>query len=110
MQHYFLDQTAQEGFSALLRKQLMMPECRKMLTDGFESRLKPFAQWELRRLWGVALGLDLFSLFEGPECLVPSLLQGCRDETIVRVNTQELALGQLRLIAQPLQMLRVGMS
>ena len=110
MQDHLVDQAAQEGLSLLLREQIMVPEGRKMLANRFERRLKLLRSKPATGHGLCAVGLSFFSLFECGEGFVPSLLQGCGDQTIVRVNAQKLSLGKLSLIPQTLQVLRVGMS
>src|SRR5207247_3806960 len=109
MQHHFVDQAAQKGFSLLLRKQLMVPECWQMLANRLESRLKLLTQREQRGYRLVLLCLGFLIPFECRESLIPSLLQGGSDQAIIRINTQKLAFGKLCLVTQALQVLRVGM-
>ena len=80
-----------------------------MLTNSLERRLKLLAQWDQRARGLLGVDDGFFSSLERGKGIVPSRFQGCCDETIVRVNAQELPLGKLSFILETLQVLMMGM-
>ena len=80
-----------------------------MLTNGLERRLKLLAQWDQRARGLLGVDDGFFSSLERGKGIVPSRFKGCCDETIVRVNAQELPLGKLSFILETLQVLVMGM-
>src|SRR2546426_706078 len=81
-----------------------------MLANGLECSLKFFAERKQRRYRRLALGQGLLDPFEFSQRLIPALLQRSSHQTIVRVHTQELSLGQHSFIAQAFQVLLMRMG
>jgi hypothetical protein len=93
-----------------LRKKSLVPKRGKMLADGSKRRLEFLAESKQWRLRSFLLCFGLLGPLEFGKDSIPALFQLCSNQTIIRINTQELTLGKTRLIMETLQMLMVRMS
>src|SRR5713101_1190522 len=104
-----VNEATQQGLFLRLREEALPPQRREVLTNGLERRLKLLAQWDQRARGLLGVGDGFFSSLERGKGIVPPVLKGCGNETIVRVNAQELPLGKLSFILETLQVLMMGM-
>ena len=108
---HLVNETAQQGFALGLRQDVSRPEGGQLLANSAESRLQRGRQRGSGRCTGLdALRLGRFGLLEGLQSNLPRVFQCGGDMAMGRIDVAELALTLGGLIAQPLEMLRVGLG
>ena len=109
LEPHLVDETTQHGLALCLRQHVSGPEGRQVLANGAAGRLQRW--WQRVGGWCAGLGalrLSGFGLLEGLQGQRPRVFQCGGTLPMRRIDVVALALTRGGLIAQPLEMLRVG--
>ena len=111
LDHHLVNETAEQGFALRLRQDLGRPEFRQLGANGTEGDWQSGRESSFRRRPALgALLRSRFSLLEGLQGHLPGVFQLRCDMAMRRIDVAELAFTIGRLIAQPFQMLRLGVG